>query len=105
MVQYVSSYVANIAIIRWENNKLCYWITFFVSNYSFGSSNVAYVGFIVVGLVVTETIYGYSTDALWNSINHGKTFETVDWSKFVVDDDDDDDDEDEEEEEEEEDDE
>jgi hypothetical protein len=43
-------------------------------------------------------------DAAWASANKGKTYESVDWSKFVVEDDDDDDEEEEEEEEEEEDD-
>ena len=40
------------------------------------------------------------SDAVWNSVNAGRTFETVDWSKFATDDDDEDEDEEEEEEEE-----
>jgi len=51
-----------------------------------------------MGVLAGEAFTGTATDALWNSINHGKTYETTDWSKFVVEDDDDDEDEDEEEE-------
>ena len=65
----------------------------------FGSSNIAYVGFVMVGLVTTEVVYGFTTDLIWDSVNKGKTFETVDWTKFVVEDDDDDEEEEEEEEE------
>lgn len=64
--------------------------------YRFGSSNIAYVGFIMVGLVTTEVLYGFTTDAIWDSVNNGKTFESVDWSKFVVEDDDDEEEEEEE---------
>eukprot|EP00593_Proboscia_inermis_P004746 CAMPEP_0171322992 /NCGR_PEP_ID=MMETSP0816-20121228/115294_1 /TAXON_ID=420281 /ORGANISM="Proboscia inermis, Strain CCAP1064/1" /LENGTH=71 /DNA_ID=CAMNT_0011821587 /DNA_START=604 /DNA_END=819 /DNA_ORIENTATION=+ len=60
------------------------------------------------GVVFSELIFGYGTDAVWKSVNHGRTFETIDWSKFKTDDDedeeddDDDDDGDEEEDDEEE---
>ena len=43
------------------------------------------------GVLLSEVVTGYGTDSLWNSINHGKTYETVDWKKFVVEDDDDED--------------
>ena len=50
---------------------------------------------IVTGVLVGEFATGAVTDAAWNSVNHGRTYESVDWSKFVVEDDDDDEDEDE----------
>ena len=55
-----------------------------------------------MGVIVGEAVYGTAVDALWNSINRGKTYETVDWSKFVVAEDDEDEEEEEEEEAEEE---
>ena len=58
---------------------------------------------IVGGVIFSEFATGAVTDAAWNSVNKGRTYDSVDWSKFIVeDDDDDDDDEDEDDEEEEE---
>ena len=54
---------------------------------------------IVFGVLVTEGITGFGTDALWNSANKGRTYDSVDWSKFVVEDDDDEEEEEEDEEE------
>ncbi len=68
---------------------------------SFGKSNAAYVTWIVGGVLVGELVTGYGVDTMWNSVNSGRTYEQVDWQKFVVADDDDDDEDDEEEEEEE----
>jgi hypothetical protein len=53
-----------------------------------------------MGVLVAESVTGFTTDYVWNSINYGKTYQTVDWSKFVVADDEEEEDEDEEEEEE-----
>lgn len=77
----------------------------FSSSHSFGKSNAAYGSWIVLGILVGEAFTGGVSNLVWNSVNNGKTYETVDWSKFVVEDDDDDEDEDEEEDEEEDDDE
>eukprot|EP00936_MAST-01D_sp_MAST-1D-sp1_P000593 g593.t1 len=59
---------------------------------TFFKSNVRYVTFIVAGAVALEVVYGSATDMLWESMNRGKLFHHVDWTKFKTDDDDDDDD-------------
>ncbi len=69
----------------------------------FGKSTIGYATWLVAGIVVAEGITGTLSDSVWNSVNAGRTFETVDWTKFQSDDDDEDDEEEEEEEEEEED--
>ena len=59
---------------------------------------------MILLIVVGEYTTGKITDALWTANNYGKTFDTVDWSKFdqfeddeeEEDDDDDDDDDDDE---------
>lgn len=53
----------------------------------------------MAGIIAAEAVTGAVTDGVWNSVNHGRTFQTVDWSKFKTDDDDDDDEEEEEDEE------
>ena len=68
----------------------------------FGKSTIGYATWLVAGIIVAEGITGTLSDSVWNSVNAGRTFETVDWTKFVSDDDDDDEDEEEEEEGEEE---
>ena len=57
----------------------------------------------MAGIIAAEAVTGAVTDGVWNSVNHGRTFQTVDWSKFKTDDDDDEEDEEEAEEEAEED--
>ena len=69
---------------------------------SFGKSNVAYITWIVAGILIAEGITGGLTDILWSAANRGRTYESVDWTTFIVEDDDDDDDEDEDEDEDEE---
>jgi hypothetical protein len=41
-----------------------------------------YLSWIAVLIVVGEFATGKATDALWTLNNYGKTFTTVDWSKF-----------------------
>lgn len=69
---------------------------------SFGSSTAGYATWLVIGIVLGEFLTGKGTDFMWRSVNYGKTFDTVDWSKFdpvdedeEEEDDDDDDDDDE----------
>jgi len=57
---------------------------------------------IVSGVLAAEFLTGAVTDAAWNSVNHGRTYDSVDWTKFIVEDDDDDDDDDDEDEDEDE---
>ena len=52
----------------------------------FGKSTIGYVTWIVAGIIVAEGLTGAVTDGVWNSVNHGRTFQTVDWSKFKTDD-------------------
>ena len=68
----------------------------------FGKSTIGYATWLVAGILVAEGLTGVIGDGVWNTVNSGRTFDSVDWSKFKTDDDDDDEEEDEEEEEEEE---
>lgn len=68
----------------------------------FGKSNAAYISWIVAGVLVAEGITGFGINTVWASVNKGRTFDTVDWSKFVVEDDEEDDEDEEEDDEEEE---
>ena len=51
---------------------------------------------------ISVFVTGTATDFAWNTVNAGKTYDSVDWSKFKTDDDDEDEDNDEDEEDEEE---
>ena len=68
----------------------------------FGKSTIGYATWLVAGILVAEGLTGVIGDGVWNTVNSGRTFDSVDWSKFKTDDDDDDDDDEEDEEEEEE---
>ena len=53
-----------------------------------------YAGWLFGLIVVGEFATGKITDGLWTLNNYGKTFDTVDWSKFdEIEEEDDDDDE------------
>mmetsp|Transcript_11016 Transcript_11016/g.23905 ORF Transcript_11016/g.23905 Transcript_11016/m.23905 type:complete len:142 (-) Transcript_11016:257-682(-) len=67
----------------------------------FGHSGIGYATWLVAGILVAESMTGAASDFVWNSVNEGRTYETVDWTKFKTDDDDDDDDEDDEDDDEE----
>jgi hypothetical protein len=54
----------------------------------FGKSGAMYASWMVMFIVVGEFAFGKITDGLWTMNNYGKTYNTVDWSKFDVDDDD-----------------
>jgi hypothetical protein len=46
-----------------------------------------YASWVVMFIVVGEFAFGKMTDGLWTMNNYGKTYATVDWSRFDVDDD------------------
>lgn len=56
----------------------------------------------MIGVLVTETLTGWGSTALWRSTNYGKTYDTVDWSKFKSEEEEEEDEEEEDEEAEEE---
>lgn len=56
-------------------------------DHSFGSSTAGYATWLVFGIVIGEFITGKGTEFLWRQVNYGKTFDTVDWSKFDPDED------------------
>uniref|UniRef100_A0A7S1G1G4 Cytochrome b-c1 complex subunit 9 n=1 Tax=Corethron hystrix TaxID=216773 RepID=A0A7S1G1G4_9STRA len=60
----------------------------------FAQKNSMYMGFIVGGVFATEFVFGTFTDAIWDSRNYSKTYETIDWSVFADDDDEEDEDDD-----------
>ena len=68
----------------------------------FGKSTIGYATWLVAGILVCEGLTGVIGDGVWNTVNAGRTFDSVDWSKFATEDDDDDEEDDEEEDEEEE---
>ena len=68
----------------------------------FGKSTIGYATWLIAGIIVAEGLTGMFTDAVWNSANKGRTFESVDWSKFKSADDEEEEEEEEEAEEEEE---
>jgi hypothetical protein len=53
----------------------------------FGKSTIGYATWLVAGIIVAEGITGFVGDAVWNGVNSGRTFETVDWTKFKSDND------------------
>ena len=57
----------------------------------FGKTTIGYATWLVAGIVVAEGITGFLGDAVWNGVNSGRTFETVDWTQFKTDDDDEED--------------
>ncbi|KAL3778667.1 hypothetical protein ACHAW5_000455 [Stephanodiscus triporus] len=66
----------------------------------FGKSAIGYATWLVAGIIVAEGLTGAVTDGVWNSVNAGRTYQTVDWSKFKSGDDEGEEEEEEEEEEE-----
>jgi hypothetical protein len=48
----------------------------------FGKSTIGYATWLVTGIIVAEGLTGMFTDSIWNSVNKGRTFESVDWSNF-----------------------
>jgi hypothetical protein len=49
----------------------------------FGKTTIGYATWMVAGIIVAEGMTGWFGDAVWNSVNKGRTFETVDWTKFA----------------------
>ena len=46
----------------------------------FGKSAIGYATWLVAGILVAEGLTGAVTDGVWNSVNAGRTYQTVDWS-------------------------
>lgn len=67
----------------------------------FGKSNAAYATWIIGCIFAAEAITGSGTNMIWSSVNSGRTYDSVDWTKFKVEDDDDEDEDDDEEDDEE----
>mmetsp|Transcript_31677 Transcript_31677/g.100610 ORF Transcript_31677/g.100610 Transcript_31677/m.100610 type:complete len:97 (+) Transcript_31677:260-550(+) len=59
-------------------------------------SNITYVGYVVVGSVIMELLYGSVTEGMWNTMNSGKLYHQIDWSKWAFELDEEDEDEDDE---------
>merc|ERR1712113_281058 len=66
----------------------------------FGKSTAVYTTWVIAGILTFEFITGSATDMAWNSMNKGKTYDSIDWSVFKVEDDDEDEDDDDDDEEE-----
>merc|ERR1719469_1261692 len=66
-----------------------------------GKSNATYILWIITGVVTFEFLTSTATDMAWASANAGKTYESVDWTKFKTEDDEDEDEDDDDDEEEE----
>ncbi|GKY97457.1 hypothetical protein MPSEU_000704100 [Mayamaea pseudoterrestris] len=49
---------------------------------TFGKSTALYASWLVMFIVVGEFTTGKLTDWAWTANNYGKTFSTVDWSRF-----------------------
>ncbi|CAB1118882.1 unnamed protein product [Ectocarpus sp. CCAP 1310/34] len=48
-------------------------------------SNPMYITYIIGASVVLEFVYGKVGDSIFNSINKGKQYDDIDWSKFAED--------------------
>eukprot|EP00752_Nemacystus_decipiens_P017833 g15989.t1 len=46
-------------------------------------SNPMYITYIIGASVVLEFVYGKVGDSIFNSINKGKQYDDIDWSKFA----------------------
>lgn len=53
-----------------------------LSSFRFGKSTALYASWLFMFIVVGEFMTGKLTDYAWTANNYGKTFATVDWSKF-----------------------
>lgn len=69
-------------------------LSLFLLTRSFGSTTAGYAAWLALGIVVGELVTGAGSDMVWKASNHGRTFDTVDWSKFDPKDDDEDEDDD-----------
>lgn len=61
---------------------VCLCVLRFGNFYRFGKSNAMYMTWLVAGILAVELIHGKATDYIWASVNRGRTYDTVDWSKF-----------------------
>ncbi|CCI48612.1 unnamed protein product [Albugo candida] len=61
---------------------------------AFMKRNMTYVTTIVIATIAAEAVYGTATDSFWETMNRGRLYHHVDWSKFKTEEDEDEDEED-----------
>ena len=48
--------------------------------------NSTYWSALVIACIGVEFVYGNTVNGIWNTMNYGRTYNTVDWSKWKTED-------------------